>query len=99
MPVCQKCTHTWGWRETVKCSFAVQQGMMCPYCKSTQYPTTRSRKIAGGMVFLTPLVVFAFNFVWGPSIAAPLAFLIAFPVYIAVYPMYLTLSNQEEPLF
>lgn len=95
MPVCRNCARKWGWWGTVKCSFAVQQGMTCPYCKSTQYPTARSRKTAGGMIFLILLVVFAFNFVWGPSIAAPLAFLIAFPVYIAVYPMYLTLSNQE----
>ncbi|WP_374561549.1 TIGR04104 family putative zinc finger protein [Sinobaca sp. H24] len=99
MPVCQSCTHTWGWWETVKCSFAVQQGMTCPYCKSTQYPTARSRKIASGMVFLTLFIVFALNFVWGPSIAAVIAFLIALPVYSALYPIYLTLSNQEEPLF
>lgn len=99
MPVCRQCLAAWKWWETVKCSFTVQQGIMCPYCKSTQYPTMRSRKIASGMVFLTLCIVFGFNVVWGPSIVAPLAFLIAFPVYIAVYPMYLTLSNQEESLF
>lgn len=99
MPVCQNCKRTWSWKQTFKKSFTLNHSMICDYCGAKQYVTTRTRKTSSMITFVTLPVIMLMNFFWGPSFIFVLALVVLIPIYLGIYPFFVELSNQEEPLW
>lgn len=99
MPACQSCSYTWSWGEVTKKSFTTSSYMKCPECEEKQYPTARSRKLASGSSFVFIALIMFISFYMETWIAILALFLPFFLIQVAIYPWYLTLSNEEESLF
>lgn len=100
VPTCKKCATRWTWFETVRrASFAFGGRMTCPYCGKEQYVSAQSRKWSSFSVLFV-MIPFFINIVFDLSLATAfvLAVLTVF-IIIAVYPFFVTLANEEEPLF
>lgn len=98
MPKCQSCGKRWTWGESVKRSFQLGGGMLCPYCRNKQYYSARMRKRSNITLFIIPLILVG-NLFFGPSIITVIILLSIIPVYTLLFPFFMELSNEEEPLF
>ena len=95
MPICQSCSNTWSWEQTIKSIFRLR----CPYCSKKQYESAASRN--RGMLFMIiPLIALPvsiwFDFSVGTAII--LSVILGF-IIIGLYPFVLKLSNEEDPYF
>ncbi|WP_146816987.1 TIGR04104 family putative zinc finger protein [Alkalibacillus haloalkaliphilus] len=101
MPVCQHCGGTWSYKESLKQLLNLRRKMTCEHCNEQQYSTQRSYWVSQ-MAFLPayfiiiPLVSIVFNvgFLIGFLAITPLLIF-----YTLISPKFLTLSNEEEPLW
>lgn len=100
MPTCQKCNEKWTWKQTIKkATFTFSGGMTCPYCNEKQYVTMASRK-KGSIYAIFPLFAFLLNVFFDISLGIAIVLAVTFAlVIIAINPMLVELSNEEEPLF
>lgn len=99
MPTCQHCKRKWTWRESFKNSFEVNSGMTCPYCKTTQYVTTQSKRKSGLLNFLPPLTLLIPAF-FPISLLTTLIILTGTSIFvIIIYPLLMELTSKEEPLW
>lgn len=99
MPTCQNCHKRWSWKQTFTRSFTLGGGMSCPYCEEKQYLTARLRKRSSIIPFLLITPIMLVNLFFGPSYIALFVLLGLIPIYFGVYPLFVELSNKEEPLF
>lgn len=99
MPTCQNCHKRWSWKQTFRRSFTLGGGMSCPYCEEKQYLTARLRKRSSIIPFILITLIMLGNLFFGPSHIALFALLGLIPIYFGVYPLFVELSNKEEPLF
>lgn len=99
MPTCQNCQTKWSWWQTLKRSFVINGGMMCPYCGERQYITPRARKISMLITFTAPAIILLkilFDF---SHIFLLFALLGSLPLLIGIFPLFLELSNKDQPLW
>jgi CXXC-20-CXXC protein len=54
MPTCQNCDQKWGWKQTLKKSFTLDTGMICPYCEKKQYTTKKVDKYIPNINMIKP---------------------------------------------
>ena len=99
MPTCQHCKKQWSWKETMKNSFKINSGMICPHCKGTQYITTRSRKRTSTLNIFPPLTFFLPMMFGVPPMVSFIFFLSMAGIVIGTFPLLLELTNKEEPLW
>ncbi|RYG71989.1 hypothetical protein EU245_12270 [Lentibacillus lipolyticus] len=99
MPVCQHCGTNWTWKQTMKRIMKFGLRMKCPHCCEWQYESTASKRRSGflGMlplplIFILP--IFDVSLMMTVFIAAILSVGI-----MTVYPFFMQLSNEEEPLW
>src|SRR5690625_5222496 len=100
MPTCKTCAARRTWFEPVRrAAFAFGGRMTGPYCGNEQYVSAQSRKWSSFSVLFVVVPIFI-NIVFDLSLATAfvLAVLTVF-IIIAVYPFFVTLANEEEPLF
>lgn len=97
MPVCQNCNEKWTWKQTVKKSFVLDTAMTCPYCDEKQYVTSQTRTISAILTFGAVTSIFLFSFLFNLKVAFVVAIMM-FPLYTAIYPFTITLSNKETPI-
>jgi len=95
MPTCQHCKKQWTYFQSIKNLLLLR----CPYCKERNYARKfRKRDIAFGVIlpivilFILPLT--SLSFIGRTSIVFG-----AIIVYLATYPIKLTLTKEEEPIF
>lgn len=98
MPTCQNCHYKWSWKQTLKKSFILSEGMTCPYCEKKQYITSRARKRSTVIPFLVPLIMLG-NLIFGTSYFSLIALIILIPFIFVIYPFIIELSNKEEALW
>ncbi|TKD72394.1 TIGR04104 family putative zinc finger protein [Pseudalkalibacillus hwajinpoensis] len=97
MPVCQNCGYEWRWSESLKLTFNYKS--TCPNCNKKQYLTPKARKRSSltSMLVLIPL---ACSIVINMSLSFYLVFsLVIFSITILLSPIYIQLSNEDEPLW
>lgn len=99
MPTCQSCFEKWSWKETFKKSFTLDIGMKCPYCNKMQYYSSRFRKRSSLIPFIIITLIMLGNFIFGPSYIFFLTLIGLFPLFMGVYPFFVELTNEEEPLW
>ncbi|MEI3613375.1 TIGR04104 family putative zinc finger protein [Pseudogracilibacillus sp. SO30301A] len=99
MPTCQNCHKKWSWKQTFKRSFTLGGGMPCPYCEEKQYLTARLRKRSSIISIILITLIMLGNLFFGPSYISLFVLLGLIPIYFGVYPLFVEISNQEEPLF
>lgn len=94
MPICQNCGEQWTWSQTVKTIFKLK----CPYCSKKQYESASSRwKGSILSVFLLLFILLPLNILFNFSPAAALFFgFVIVVIMLALYPFFLTLSNEKE---
>ncbi|MGM0896539.1 MAG: TIGR04104 family putative zinc finger protein [Bacillota bacterium] len=99
MPICHNCHKQWSWKQTVKKMFTLDTGMICPYCGKKQFLTTQSKKRAGLVNFLTPLVMLLGVLLDLSSITILMLIIASGAVIIAAYPFLVEFSDEEQPLW
>jgi CXXC-20-CXXC protein len=96
MPSCQKCDQKWSWKQTLKKSFTLDTGMICPYCKKKQY-ITKGTMIKNTLItFMAMTVMTIWSLFFGSSfglIAISISFV---PLFVMLYPFWVELSNKEN---
>ncbi|WP_188456190.1 TIGR04104 family putative zinc finger protein [Virgibacillus oceani] len=97
MPACKYCKKEWSYSDTFRKSF--RNKMVCPYCHNTNYITTKARwrlnVISMPAIFAGVILgIFDIPLTWSIPIAV-LLLIISF----CMYPFYMELSKEEEPLF
>lgn len=99
MPICQNCHQQWGWKQTVRKMFILDTGMICPHCGKKQFLTTESKKRAGLLNFLTPLVMlFGVLFDLPLSIILIMIFTSGLAIF-AAYPFLVEFTDEEQALW
>ncbi|SFD41263.1 cxxc_20_cxxc protein [Lentibacillus persicus] len=96
MPSCEKCGHTWSWKQTLKKSFTLDPAMKCPNCGEKQYQTRKSRKKSSFLTFIiiSPLLL---NFLFDiPGVILLSLFPVLFLAVMAIHPFLIKLSSKEE---
>lgn len=99
MPTCQICKNRWGWAQTIKKMPFLDTAMVCPYCSTKQYPTNPSKKKWGLAGLLTPsvmLVAFLFDL---PPVYSFGILMLTFFSLVAIYPILMDFTNEEEQLW
>ncbi|WP_404451922.1 hypothetical protein LG329_16465 [Virgibacillus necropolis] len=99
MATCQNCGKEWSWKQSVKQSFTLDTGMKCPHCDRKQYLTTKARK-RSSIIYFTPSLLLLFLLVFDiSSVFTYISLMIgAFLLMVGLYPFFIELSNEEEPL-
>lgn len=93
MPICENCKQEWTWLQTIKNMFR----LTCPYCKTKQYQSARSKKKASYINALPIIGVFLANVLFSVTIGVSIVFLVLLlTVFIATIPFYMELANEEE---
>ncbi|WP_099158944.1 TIGR04104 family putative zinc finger protein [Virgibacillus ndiopensis] len=97
MPTCQYCDKQWSYATTLKKLF--RNKMVCPYCHNMNYITTKARwrlsVISMPVMFVgLPLGIFDIPLKWSIPIAATMLI-----ISFCLYPNFMELSKEEEPLF
>jgi len=94
MPICQACNKKWTWIQTIKRIFILK----CPYCGSKQYESASSRK--KGCLFIPfVLLPLPINIWLELSISITIVITVVFALIIfCLYPFFLELSNDKEPI-
>ncbi|RPF53333.1 TIGR04104 family putative zinc finger protein [Aquisalibacillus elongatus] len=98
LPVCQKCQTKWSWLDTQKGLFHFNRGIKCPHCKATQYQTSSSLKRTTfiGLIPLAGLPFVIQNNSWLVKISAVIVLSL---IYLSIMPFFISLSNDEEPMW
>lgn len=99
MPTCQNCQRQWNWKQTFKNSFILIGGMTCPSCEEKQYLTSRMRKRS---MIIPPIMIVLIKLgtlILTPFHAYMLAIFVLLPLFLVIYPFFVELSHEEEPLF
>ena len=96
MPTCQNCDQKWSWKQTLRKSFTLDTGMICPYCEKKQY-TTKSTRIRNFLItFIAMSVITFWSLFFGSSIALISLSVSFVPLVVILYPFWVELSNKEE---
>lgn len=99
MAICQSCKNKWTWKQTLKKSFVLNTAMTCPYCGKKQYYASSTRKYSAIFPLVAISWVFLNKFLF-ESILSPFSLIILIllplPVFFALYPMIVKLSNKEH---
>ncbi|NLI69175.1 MAG: hypothetical protein GX374_11090 [Bacilli bacterium] len=99
MPVCNKCHRRWTWKQMFIKQFNLSGEMTCPYCGTKQYYAKRTKKWSGIIPTSAIVLIMGGNLVFGPSYLG-LFFLVLFlPLYLLIFPFFVRLTDEEEPLF
>lgn len=99
MPTCQNCKNQWSWTQTVKKMFTLDTGMACPYCETKQYPTNPSKKRWSLAGFLTPSVMLIAILFELPPLLLLGILALTFCFLLAIYPLLMEFTNEEEHLW
>ncbi|WP_368652468.1 TIGR04104 family putative zinc finger protein [Ornithinibacillus sp. 4-3] len=99
MPTCQYCGQKWSWKQTFKQTFRLDNRMTCSCCGKKQYLTKRARLKSTFIPFSMVTLVMISNLVFGPSYIAFFILLCLLPLFLGIYPFFVELSKEEEPLF
>ncbi|WP_163970346.1 TIGR04104 family putative zinc finger protein [Oceanobacillus halotolerans] len=99
MPTCQSCGKTWTWKKTFRKLFTLGTVMVCPDCGKKQYMTAKTRKLGAFFSFLAPIIMlvtllFDLSPLWTLG-----GILVSFVIVIGLYPFWIKLANEEEPLW
>lgn len=73
--------------------------MTCPYCNATQYVTAHVRKRSTTITLIIIPFIMLGNLFFGPSYITLFALIGLLPLFFIIYPFFVQLSNEEEPLF
>ncbi|WP_156288560.1 TIGR04104 family putative zinc finger protein [Oceanobacillus salinisoli] len=93
MPNCQTCGRKWTWMQTVK-----SLRNICPHCGTKQYPSQASRKKNLISTLILLILIFAANGLFDFSIGWSTVIVIFVTLaMISIHPLFLELSNKEEP--
>lgn len=99
MPTCQNCQRQWNWKQTFKNSFILIGGMTCPSCEEKQYLTSRMRKRSMIIPLIVIFLIVLGNLLFASSYVYMFAIFVLLPLFLVIYPFFVELSNEEEPLF
>lgn len=99
MPTCQNCQRQWNWKQTFKNSFILIGGMTCPSCEEKQYLTARMRKRGTIIPLIVIFLIVLGNLLFASSYVYMFAIFVLLPLFLVIYPFFVELSNEEEPLF
>ncbi|WP_338025379.1 TIGR04104 family putative zinc finger protein [Caldalkalibacillus thermarum] len=99
MPVCQNCGERWTWNQTFKRMFTLATSMRCPYCEKKQYLTTKSRRRSSFCGFVPPLTLLLPIIFDASSLTTIIILIGTSLLMIGIWPFFIELSNQEEPLW
>ena len=98
MPICKNCHEKWSWKQTLKKSFTLGGGMKCPHCNEMQYYSSRFRKRSTIIPFAIVALIMFSNLIFGPSYILVLSLIVLIPLCLGIYPFFVELSNEEEPI-
>ncbi|WP_217588005.1 TIGR04104 family putative zinc finger protein [Lentibacillus saliphilus] len=99
MPTCQQCGKRWTWKQTMRASFTLDTGYMCPYCETKQYLTKKARHKTSATVFVIPISLLLpvfFDMQW--YVLVPIYLSVGVLIFL-IQPFLMDLSNDEEPLW
>ena len=99
MPTCQKCQSKWSWLDSILKLLSFRKTMKCKNCGEKYYQSTSSRKITS-MIVLFPLLTIPITVLFNltlPTILVIELFLVL--VALSLMPLFLKLSDTEEPLW
>lgn len=99
MPTCQNCGKKWSWFDSIKKLLTFRKSMKCNHCGKIQYQSASSRNITSLLV-LFPIITIPFSIMFNLSLASALLLELALIlVVLFVIPLFLKLTNIEEPLW
>lgn len=93
MPTCQNCSRKWSWKQTLKKSFNLDTGMICPYCEKKQEVTKGTRLITALFTFIVLTLVTIGSLLYGPSIIFVYILISAALLFVVLYPFWLELRD------
>ncbi|WP_163970365.1 TIGR04104 family putative zinc finger protein [Oceanobacillus halotolerans] len=99
MPICQHCGEKWSWSQTLRRMFTTDTVLTCAYCGSKQYLTRKSRRRSILCVFIVMFPMLLPIFTDISPIITLILLVVMYMVVVAVFPFFITLSNEEEPIF
>ncbi|MGG3891756.1 TIGR04104 family putative zinc finger protein [Metabacillus fastidiosus] len=99
MPTCQNCRKKWSWFDSIKKLFTFRKSMKCNHCGEIQYQSSSSRNKTSLFVLL-PIITIPFSVMFDLSLNFVLLLeLILILVVLFVIPLFLKLTDKEEPLW
>ena len=99
MRTCQNCHNKWSWKQTFKRSFTLGKGMECPYCHELQFYSLSFRKRSMILTFTLLILISLINIFFGTSYTSVISSILLIPLFLGVFPLFVELSNEEEPLW
>ncbi|MDQ1143853.1 CXXC-20-CXXC protein [Bacillus sp. SORGH_AS 510] len=99
MPTCQKCRKNWTWFDSIKKLLIFRKSMKCNHCGEIQYQSSSSRNKTSLFVLL-PIITIPFSVIFDLSLNTVLLLeLILIVVVLFAMPLFLKLTDKEEPLW
>jgi CXXC-20-CXXC protein len=99
MPTCQNCGKKWSWIDSLKKLVTFRKSLKCHHCGKIQYQSTSSRNITS-LFTLLPIITIPFSIMFHLSLTSVILLELAYILGVLfVMPLFLKLSNIEEPLW
>lgn len=99
MPTCQNCGREWSWFDTIKKLVTFRKSMKCNHCEEVQYQSASSRNTTS-LFHLLPISMIPLSVMFNLSVSSVLLLELAIILPILfVMPLFLKLTNKEEPLW
>jgi len=99
VPTCQNCEKKWSWFDSIKKLLTFRKSMKCNHCGKIQYQSTSSRNTTS-LLILLPIITILFTAMFDLSLISVLLIeLVLILVALSVMPIFLKLTNKEEPLW
>ncbi|QFK71460.1 hypothetical protein F7984_09535 [Pradoshia sp. D12] len=99
MPTCQNCGSKWSWNDSFKKLASFRKNMKCNDCGANQYQSMYSRKITS-IVVLFPLITIPITVLFNLSLTFVIIIeLVLMLVVLLSMPLFLQLTDKEEPLW
>lgn len=100
MVICQQCQTPWSWKTTVKETNKFMKPMVCPHCHELQFLTSASKQRTGIInLCIPPLVILPSHLLQLPLSGTIGLGLFALALIPFVYPRFVELTNEDQPLW
>ncbi|MFD2761573.1 TIGR04104 family putative zinc finger protein [Lentibacillus juripiscarius] len=99
MPVCQHCSTEWTWKQTMKRMMKFGLRMKCPHCGEWQYESTASKKRSSMLGILPFPLIWILPMFNASTMTAIFVGGVLLVGMLSIYPFFMQLSNEEEPLW
>ncbi|AGK54473.1 TIGR04104 family putative zinc finger protein [Bacillus sp. 1NLA3E] len=99
MRTCQNCGTKWSWFSSIKKLLTFRKSMKCSHCGKIQYQSKSSRNTTS-LLILLPIITIPFTVLFDLSIMSVLLMEITLLfVALLIMPLFLKLTDKEEPLW